>query len=487
MWMGEVEEEPIQPFRRLESADSVELKIMEKLIQDLKLTTPEPLRKAGKETVSIDIPGAFEVIELLTQNKHLYEMPFFRISSTGGIELCEVWSKAVYSLENILRRTWWKRIWTVQEAFLPDQAQLHIGPHSYPYVRFVEGAKSWEAHVWSSNFILGGNSRCCLPIFGLWTGYISHEIKESVNRVRDLATLREIRLSMGDKSVAHHLFMLSIQRSATLAHDYVYGIFGLITEFFQIDENPDYSKDPTLLYARTTIKFMANAQHLCLLPYARPQHREIILTKETESLHQLPSWCPDWSADAWGDYFDIYNFGGFTADKLLTYNGAHQGETTLKLEGVAVDKIQVVGRLIGDMKTSPSEFVPIIQEWLDLMEGKGLSPQALWETIHVATHKDKGPKVVDLQAAWWELLKDFAKNGTSFQEMQDAAKSHLTLSAAEACNGLTNELYLPRSLIIHRPTKQQIWMGFPNTGLRFYEDPLVWLCRTFMKGMSSLS
>jgi hypothetical protein len=95
MWLGDVEEEPIEPFHRLESWNSTEVRVLEGLIQDLKLTTPETLRNAGKETASIDVPGAFEIMELLEQNKHFYEMPFFRILPTGGIELCELWSKAV--------------------------------------------------------------------------------------------------------------------------------------------------------------------------------------------------------------------------------------------------------------------------------------------------------------------------------------------------------------------------------------------------------
>jgi len=102
MWLGEVEEEPIEPFHCLESWNLAEVTALNKFIQDLKLTTPETLRK--------DVPGAFEVIELLAQNKHFYEMPFFRILPTGGVELCDLWIKAVYSLENILRRTWWRRI-----------------------------------------------------------------------------------------------------------------------------------------------------------------------------------------------------------------------------------------------------------------------------------------------------------------------------------------------------------------------------------------
>jgi len=415
MWLGEVEEEPIEPFHRLESWNPAEVRVLEGLIQDLKLTTPEPLRNAGKETASIDVPGAFEIIELLEQKKHFHEMPFFRILPTGGIEPCELWRKAIYSLENILRRTWWRRIWTAQEAFLPLRAAIYVGPHSAQYTRFFEGASSWNTHVWMNH--------CCSSILGLWTGYSSNGLQPAIDRILDLKALQEVRANFPNTSVAHNLFLLSIQRSATVRHDHVYGLFGLISEFFQLDTEPDYSLGLERLYATTTIKFMENAKHLCLLPYARPQHREHIMDKQEQGfLRELPSWTPDWSTPAWGDYFDIYNHGGFTADKMLSYNGARQCDTILKLEGIAVGTVPVVGRLINDMKVPPGKFVPIIQEWLDLAKEKVLPPRAVWEIIHVATHKDIGLEKVDLQEAWWELLKELADNNATLQEMQDAAK-----------------------------------------------------------------
>jgi len=140
MWLGEVEEEPIEPFHTYESLPPSGLRALEGTIQDSKPGTPGMLQNAGKETASIDVPGAFEIIDLLAQNKHFNEMPFFHILPTGEIELCELWAKAVYSLENILRRTWWGRIWTAQEAFLPSRATIHVGPHSFPYARFLEAA-----------------------------------------------------------------------------------------------------------------------------------------------------------------------------------------------------------------------------------------------------------------------------------------------------------------------------------------------------------
>ena len=462
MWLGEVEEEPIEPFHRLESLHPAELRALEGVIQDLKLNTLERLRNAGKETASIDVPGAFEIIGLLAQNKHFYEMPFFRILPTGGVELCELWGKAVYSLENILRRTWWRRIWTAQEAFLPSRATIHVGPHSAPYARFLEGARSWYTHAHYDS-----NHRCS-SILGLWTGYSSNRLMSEMYRVSDLERLHQARANFQIESMAHNIFRLSIQRSATLRHDHVYGLFGLITEFFELDDEPDYSLNLTRLYTMTTINFLENAKHLCLLPYARPRPPKHVLDKQERGfLRELPSWVPDWNASAWRDYFDIYNSGGFTADKTLSYDGARQCDTILKLEGITVGTIPVVGRLIDDTKAPPSKFVPIIQEWLDLAKGINLPPQAVWEIIHVATHKNVGLERVGLQETWWELLKDLADNDATFQEMRDAA----TVKQLQYCAGSMDWLD-KRAVFVTKPSSALLHRAANSDELSEYESAL---------------
>jgi hypothetical protein len=167
---------------------------------------------------------------------------------------------------------------------------------------------------------------------------------------------------------------------------------------------------------------MESARHLCLLPYARPQHRELDPrgVAGEEFLNDLPSCCPDWSTYAWGDYFDIYNYGGFTADKMLDYDGSRQGDGILRLEGLHVDDVSVIGAMIPDMKVPPAKFVPIVETWLDMAKARGLSPRAVWELFHVATHKDVGLAKVALQAAYWSLLESLSNEDASYQEFLDA-------------------------------------------------------------------
>jgi hypothetical protein len=426
IWLGEVEEEPIGAIEFPKTWRKAEIDYLDRLIKELNITeSPKPLQRAGKHgDAPIDVEGAFEIMELMASHKHLHEMPFFTIPSTGtyripppgtAFELSDLWAKSVYSLENILQRPWWRRIWTVQEALLPEKATLHVGPHSAPFSIFIEGAQQWDEHRWT---------HCCSSLINLWIGYTPKLFKSAMERNLELGVLEKLRAkewTIGN-TVAHSMYLLSIQRNATVSHDQVYGLFGIITEFFPMDDNPDYSLGLGQVFAATTNRFMENAKHLCLLSYARPQLRDLARNEPgKEFLQELPSWCPDWSATAWGDYFDIYNYGGFTADTKLVYDGSRQSDTILKLEGIHVDNIGVVGELIPNMEVPPAETTPIIEQWLNFMAQRDVGPRALWELIHVATHQDVGLDKVDLQADYWELVKRLAEKNVSYQELKDAA------------------------------------------------------------------
>jgi Heterokaryon incompatibility protein (HET) len=424
IWLGEVDDDPIQPYKKLEAYNPVDVSVLEGHIRDKKLESPKPLQNAGKTTESLDIPGAFEVADLLARNIHFYEMPFYRILQDGKFELREEFSKAVYALENILQRSWWKRIWTAQEAFLPNNSVIHVGPYSMPYQTFLEASDVWGDHIRSFSHNRWEN--CCASILHLWLGHSSSEEPEALfEPIEELQTLKIARADHKSGSVAHNLFLLSVQRSATIPHDRVYGLFGLIQEFFELDEAPDYTLALLQLYKRTTIKFMKEAQHLCLLSYAHPQIREGVEDEDKkEYFKELPSWCPDWNSVALRDYFDIYNHGGFIADKEQTYDAASKSDAVLNLHAVLIGVIPKVGQKIPSMQVPPGKFVPAVQDWVDIAAGKGLTPMALWEIIHVATHKDVGLQTLGDQDAWWEVLKELAARDASFQEMVDASKGN---------------------------------------------------------------
>lgn len=284
-----MEDEPIYHFEPLGEPNPHEVVVLQEIISKNNLRSPPPLQSAATAE-GLDIAGAFEIVGLLAEGKHLWEMPFYHIAPLGAIQLNPRFGKAVYSLSNILRRTWWRRLWTAQEAFLPKQARIRVGPYSFPFRSFPTAARTWNQHVQSSSWF------CCNSIKGLWLGHVVDDMSFGLLS-DDIASLIDA-LQDPSASVAHNIFMLSISRAALLPHDRVYGILGMVREFFNFDDEPNYNMKLDELYASTTAKFMENARHLCLLPYARPWHLD-------SYMNELPSWTPNWNTHAWNDYFGM--------------------------------------------------------------------------------------------------------------------------------------------------------------------------------------
>jgi hypothetical protein len=203
IWLGEVEEEPIQAVQRREVFTEAEVEHLGNVIKELKLTTPTPLLRAGKHGGDqIDVPGAFEIMELMALGKHLYEMRFYRIQDVGPVFVpSEVWVNALHSLESLLRRVWWLRIWTVQEALLPNMTTIHVGPHTAPFSIFLDGAVAWDLHLWA---VRQSSNDCCSDILDVWMGQWSEHFKPAIDRILDLTILHKLRSAWTkDNPVAH--------------------------------------------------------------------------------------------------------------------------------------------------------------------------------------------------------------------------------------------------------------------------------------------
>lgn len=60
--------------------------------------------------ISLDIPAALHLLQLLAEGKHLYEFPFFRIETFPKFAICRRWYNVCSSLIHFLSRPWFKRL-----------------------------------------------------------------------------------------------------------------------------------------------------------------------------------------------------------------------------------------------------------------------------------------------------------------------------------------------------------------------------------------
>lgn len=189
-------------------------------------------------------------------------------SAFQGLTTCEA-----LAIHRLLTRSWWSRIWVVQEVFLAKMLLFKCGDDE------ISGDKmsSWgrgELLLVMNHTVSDG---------GISIGYIfpTMAIFETLNDLTTTAYNATDYLSLYGK------------REATRPHDHIYGILGIISPDDRVLlGTPDYSCRVEDLFISVVIKLMVNQNSLeLLLETGVPQ----ALATATSTHMDLPSWVPDWT------------------------------------------------------------------------------------------------------------------------------------------------------------------------------------------------
>ena len=225
------------------------------------------------------VRGALSILDLLVNNNHFHQMPFYEIASDCGITIAETWYQSLTSLSLMLSHALWKRIWIVQEVVLSSHCTVHIGTHTLPILRFWNAAQSFRTHFFG----------CCRdPWATLWTGG-----NENAERLCKALTPLQYLFQM-DHSLYQNkalniawLYNLSSSHEATDLRDHVYAISGLIRPQQLINNLPDYRLTVSEVYERATRAAYAGDRSLFMLRYA--------VGVASSDVGKLASWACDWS------------------------------------------------------------------------------------------------------------------------------------------------------------------------------------------------
>lgn len=170
----------------------------------------------------------------------------------------------------LLKRSWWNRVWVVQEVILAKKVVFKCGDAEVSGRKMSKwGASVFTFHVLSDeheapDYILG-------PIY-LFT------------RLEGLKHFR---------NDAEDILPLYSMREATRPHDHIYGLLGLLEEEDRrLLGAPDYGCRVEDLFINVTTKLMEEYKSLRLLLAAGIPK---LLAEESSAQMKLPSWVPDWT------------------------------------------------------------------------------------------------------------------------------------------------------------------------------------------------
>ncbi|KAF5584260.1 heterokaryon incompatibility protein [Fusarium pseudocircinatum] len=168
------------------------------------------------------------------------------------------------ALKTFINASWWRRIWTVQEAVLPHQATVFWGPYEI----------SWDSMRKAAN-----------SFFGISTPRIPRVFWKNGNVVDLQSVMRGLSITLGEP-----LFKFLWRwryRHATDPRDKVYGLLGFRDDVsFPETLRCNYPCDLIEVYERTTIGLIDKSDDLLPL---------IGRGSEGSDIPGIASWAVDWN------------------------------------------------------------------------------------------------------------------------------------------------------------------------------------------------
>jgi Heterokaryon incompatibility protein (HET) len=305
--------------------------------------------------------------------------------SRAAFQLLQLWSQDIHyddwqhlredftAVDDMIKRPWWSRIWTVQEALLPQRSIILCGGQSLPWETLVLARDSVQRHE---------NMDCCHEKYyrdEAWV-HISSRFALVVDTYKNATGLDVIALA--------NLFR---GRQATDPRDKLIGLLSLTSHDERGLITPDYGVDFQSLYKDFTLA--------CISEYGSLLPLSFILDHPSST--DLPSWVPDWrhaSNDFVSQSYRISRYNLFDACSRLQPSidtSRWNNSYFLKAEGILFDAINFVGR--SDNENPEGNLKNCYESAMTILQNKYVTGEnfdrAFWRTALLDTKLvfDEGP------------------------------------------------------------------------------------------------
>lgn len=252
--------------------------------------------------------NSLDLLHQLAQNRHLAFTRTAVLHAAG--------------LATIFGSPWFSRMWVVQETLLSESAHLVLGRATLPWRTVLEAVANLVAH----------STTCCRP-----SPVRDPRIKRVLDKLSIVieTTLSYTRVPLGTRNELLANLWMFRSRHATLPHDKIYGILGLVRET-GVNIIPDYGKSFTSLSCTAVLEDIRISGNLHALRGSR--------TSSWRKRTMKPSWCTNWySFDYWAEdrsrvlteiYVPMYSASG-AAQAQIVASGV-----TLSVAGKVFDKVR---------------------------------------------------------------------------------------------------------------------------------------------------
>ncbi|MCJ1383201.1 hypothetical protein MMC17_006314 [Xylographa soralifera] len=355
-------------------------------------------RKASHVIIWLGLPSedsgrGLEEIYALTANIHLSQLYSAEHSESRLLD-------RIKPVVHLLSRSWFQRVWVVQEVALAKQAIVQIGSRTAPWDWFVKAARVVQEHMF-----------CCADIIH---PFMDDRGGDYFLNYRDCwASILALGIGTRDNQTLHMALRLFYNKQGTDPRDKVYGLLGLLNPSERLVV-PDYDLSSSEVYEETASKIMDLSKDLSIL----------MDIDELAGDVDAPSWCPDWTTNSVGglELYDFYNAAGDS-----TASAQRCSARTLKLQAIIFDTVTCVDSDPYD-DTIDSELWQAylrLRSWENLAKipSDGDSPYpaggsrnvAFWQTVLMGLKADRTRKLqlsdLDHYKTWRAWLERYAQKG----------------------------------------------------------------------------
>ncbi|RAL60674.1 hypothetical protein DID88_009992 [Monilinia fructigena] len=250
-------------------------------------------------------PYAIEVMNILSKvpeetymGVQITDLEDWDIYPKLGIEEVEDWKWLEYAA--FLQRTWFSRIWVVQEAFLPGKIVVVCGNDIIQWRDITACAKILR-EIGLGTLLMQLLVKTVEEVEG--TVYVNNTLNNQsiFQSMREMATLGTEE--MGRVLDLEKLLYYSRFFAATNPKDKIYAIRGIWEKGGKTiprDMKPDYKNDPTTanVYTRAAWEIIFETKDLNILSLVEDYSLATQDPKSVRGIGNLPSWVPDFSSSS---------------------------------------------------------------------------------------------------------------------------------------------------------------------------------------------
>lgn len=187
-------------------------------------------------------------------------------------------------LTNFLKLDWWKRLWVLQEVAVAAEVQLCWGDETLDFIELISAIDELL-------IVFRDNQSIMMSVLGqAGVTSFTDALERSVNTTSQLKHIharnsnQEETMSERDLSLRMiEVLAKSKSREASMSHDKVYGLLGLVHADLVHYFHPSYTASESQVFRSTASQLLDLSKSFMLFNCIR------------DGQYYPPSWCPDWT------------------------------------------------------------------------------------------------------------------------------------------------------------------------------------------------